>query len=234
MPITIYPGSMKKRNANGSYSDLVPAIATDPEVLDDFAEEYSTSETYNIGDYCIHNSDLYKCNTNNTTGTWNINAWDRVTVGDELVDHKNTVAQLDTEKADEESLALRRSGATNTGAQIETGTFFYLDGTLKRAIATIAKNAPFTEQNCETVMVGALNSIKETTVTATTDNIGNGIIFSGKIVDILGLLIQPGGNAIGVPFYGYGNTYGKFFTASTATLDPVVNTTFQVKVIYRE
>lgn len=94
MPITLYPGSMKKRNANGSYSDLVPAIATDPEVLDDFAEEYSTSETYNIGDYCIHNSDLYKCNTNDTTGTWNNNAWDRVTVGDELVDHKNTLNKL--------------------------------------------------------------------------------------------------------------------------------------------
>lgn len=97
MPITIYPGSMKKRNANGSYSDLVPAIATDPEVLDDFAEEYSTSETYNIGDYCIHNSDLYKCNTNNTTGTWNSNVWDRVSVTDELVNHKNTLNLLETE-----------------------------------------------------------------------------------------------------------------------------------------
>ena len=62
-------------------------------------------------------------------------------------------------KADEESLALRRSGATNTGAQIEKGTFFYLDGTLKHAIATIAQNASFTAQNCETVTAGGLNEL---------------------------------------------------------------------------
>ena len=64
-------------------------------------------------------------------------------------------------KADEASLALRRSGATNTEAQIENGTYFYLDGTLKRAIATIAQNASFTAQNCETVTAGGLNSLSE-------------------------------------------------------------------------
>ena len=73
---------------------------------------------------------------------------------------KNTLNQLDEEKADEASLAYRRSGTTNTGAQIEIGTYFYLDGTLKKAIATIAQNAPFTAQNCETVTAGGLNSLE--------------------------------------------------------------------------
>lgn len=73
---------------------------------------------------------------------------------------RNTLNQLDAEKADESSLALRRSGATNTKAQIEKGTYFYLDGTLKRAIATIAQNASFTAQNCETVTDGGLNALK--------------------------------------------------------------------------
>jgi len=144
---------------------------------------------------------------------------------------KNTLNLLDTDKADEASLALRRSGATNTGAQIEVGTFFYLDGILKQAIATIAQNASFTAQNCETVTDGALNSIKETTITVTTDNIGNVRIFSDKIVDILSLIAD---SIIGLPFTGYGNTYGKFFTATTTTLDPAANRTLQVKVIYRE
>lgn len=64
-------------------------------------------------------------------------------------------------KADQESLALKRSGSTNTGAQIENGTYFYLDGILKRAIATIATNASFTAQNCETVTAGGLNSLRD-------------------------------------------------------------------------
>lgn len=136
MPITIYPGSMKKRNANGSYSDLVPAIATDPEVLDDFAEEYSTSETYNIGDYCIHNSVLYKCNTNNTTGTWNNNAWDRVSVADELVDHKNTLNQFD------QNMAYVESGNTAT-RNYSSGEFISWKGTLYTANGTISSGQSF-------------------------------------------------------------------------------------------
>jgi hypothetical protein len=76
-------------------------------------------------------------------------------INDDVGELRNT---LNT-KADEESLALKRSGTTNTGAQIETGTFFYLDGTLKRAIATIAQNASFTAQNCETFTAGALNDL---------------------------------------------------------------------------
>ena len=93
------------------------------------------------------------------------------TVGEELSAQKNTLNQLDAEKADEASLALRRSGATNTGEQIENGTYFYLDGTLTRAIATIATNADFTAQNCETVTAGGLNSIPQLIVYTASDAI---------------------------------------------------------------
>lgn len=82
-------------------------------------------------------------------------------VTDALDAIKGTSDQLDAEKADEETLAYRRSGETNTGAQLKKGTFFYLDGTLKRAIATIAQNAAFTAQNCETVTAGGLNMLND-------------------------------------------------------------------------
>ena len=160
MPITIYPGSMKKRNANGSYSDLVPAIATDPEVLDDFAEEYSTSETYNIGDYCIHNSDLYKCNTNNTTGTWNSNAWDHVTVGDELVDHKNTLSAIKSDLTSNYQTSPNCSMPASPN-KILRGEFFYLDGILVTALTDINDTAAFTSgTNYEVVTAGGLNALK--------------------------------------------------------------------------
>lgn len=182
MPITIYPGSMKKRNANGSYSDLVPAIATDPEVLDDFAEEYSTSETYNIGDYCIHNSDLYKCNTNNTTGTWNSNAWDRVTVGDELVDHKNTLTQLGSDVSDletttgqlDQNIAYVESGDT-ASRYYSGGEFISWKGTLYTANGVITSGATFASGgNLSPVLTGGLNSVIKVSEVIQLDASGKG------------------------------------------------------------
>ena len=96
-------------------------------------------------------------NGNVTVTASDIGTTDSTSVQSEINGVKNTLNQLDAEKADETSLALRRTGTTNTGAQIATGTFFYLDGTLKRAIATIAQSASFTAQNCETVTAGGLN-----------------------------------------------------------------------------
>lgn len=48
------------------------------------ADLYNSSVTYNKGDYCIYNNTLYKCNTNNTTGTWNAQYWDATSVAKEL------------------------------------------------------------------------------------------------------------------------------------------------------
>lgn len=80
-------------------------------------------------------------------------------LGNDLDTAEGNITALDAEKADEDTLALRRSGTTNTEAQIENGTYFYLDGILKRALATIAQNASFTAQNCETVTAGGLNAL---------------------------------------------------------------------------
>ena len=69
------------------------------------------------------------------------------------------LSSLNSQKANEESIGLRRSGSTNSGAQIDNGTYFYLDGVLKHAIDTIANGATFTSSNCETVPVGAINNL---------------------------------------------------------------------------
>ena len=301
MPVTIYPGTLKKRNSDGTYSDLVPAVNTGGSAGSDnnIADDYRPTTTYAMGDHVLYSGVLYRCiSASGATGTWDSTKWDAVTVGEEIENiegaiddlesdllsnfaanynasasytigkycihdgqlyrcivaipspgeawnsshwattnisnqvyntiikisnqynpartykkdevciygdalkyckidmtgpeawnfsHWGTVTgvmdvvgsgQLDSSfeadnltgaanelkntlnsKADEESLALRRSGATNTGAQIEKGTFFYLDGTLKHAIATIAQNASFTAQNCETVTAGGLNEL---------------------------------------------------------------------------
>lgn len=54
------------------------------ERADQMADDYNASETYDTGDYVRRENYLYKCNTDNTTGTWDGTKWDRVKVMDEI------------------------------------------------------------------------------------------------------------------------------------------------------
>lgn len=47
-------------------------------------DAYDLTSTYNTGDFCIYNDTLYKCNTDNTTGTWDAQYWDATSVADEI------------------------------------------------------------------------------------------------------------------------------------------------------
>lgn len=42
------------------------------------ADAYDASETYDVGDYCIHEDKVYKCNTASTTGVWDDEKWDEI------------------------------------------------------------------------------------------------------------------------------------------------------------
>lgn len=54
------------------------------ERADQLADDYNTSSTYNTGDYVRRDNYIYKCNTDNTTGTWDDTKWDRVKITEEL------------------------------------------------------------------------------------------------------------------------------------------------------
>ena len=54
------------------------------------ADAYSTSATYVVGDYCIYNSQLYRCTTAITTAeAWTAAHWTEVQLGDEVGDLKS-------------------------------------------------------------------------------------------------------------------------------------------------
>lgn len=63
------------------------------------ADDYNASETYNTGDYVRRENYIYKCNTDNTTGTWDATKWDRVKVMEEITQGggggSSTLAGLD-------------------------------------------------------------------------------------------------------------------------------------------
>lgn len=60
-------------NLETSNKKIVGAIN---QTLNNFAEEYDTTETYNTGDPTLYNGTLYKCKANNTTGAWDSTKWD--------------------------------------------------------------------------------------------------------------------------------------------------------------
>lgn len=42
------------------------------------AAEYDSTKTYKLGEYCIHEDEVYKSNTADVTGTWDSSKWDKI------------------------------------------------------------------------------------------------------------------------------------------------------------
>jgi hypothetical protein len=80
--------------------------------------------------------------------------------------------------------------------------------------------------------ISALNAglIKKITLTLTTDNIGNATLFSGQLIPVVA--IRPSNTVWGVPFYGYGNTYAKFFTSGSSSVTIATFSNVSVDVYY--
>ena len=62
------------------------------------AAQYSTSATYNVGDYVIYNDSLYRCNTAITTGeAWTAAHWTAAVLGNDVVELKSEVTNLEND-----------------------------------------------------------------------------------------------------------------------------------------
>ena len=50
------------------------------------ADEYDATAAYEVGDYCLYNGDLYKCNTAIATGgeAWDASHWTATQIMDEV------------------------------------------------------------------------------------------------------------------------------------------------------
>ena len=56
-------------------------------------DSYSASSTYEVGDYCIYNNKMYKCNTAiSTAEAFNSSKWTEVTIPSELIDKGSVVS----------------------------------------------------------------------------------------------------------------------------------------------
>lgn len=78
----------------GNENALVSVLNSDMDLIDaeagkvrnNIAATYSASSSYAVGDLCIYNGILYKCNTAIGSGgeTWNASHWTQITIDGEL------------------------------------------------------------------------------------------------------------------------------------------------------
>lgn len=60
-----------------------------------FAAAYSSSSTYNVGNYCTYNNKLYRCTTAiSVSEAWNSLHWTQVTTGSELLAIKSNISDV--------------------------------------------------------------------------------------------------------------------------------------------
>ena len=82
-PSTITP--INATNLNYMDDEIKSSSDKTDLILGDLASEYSTSQTYAVGDYCIYDSKLYKCTTAIATAeAWTSAHWELTDCGNEL------------------------------------------------------------------------------------------------------------------------------------------------------
>ena len=98
LPAGTDPASITPINQNSQLLDteLYRVDTNAGKALDDFADEYDSSSTYDAGDFAMYNGQLYKCNTASTTGTWDSTKWDASTVGSEIESINAAVGTVNT------------------------------------------------------------------------------------------------------------------------------------------
>lgn len=94
-------------------------------------DAYDATHTYNSGDYAIYNDTLYKCNTDNTTGAFNGNYWDAVTVMGEIADAQDDITTLNS------TLAQLVKHTAISGTTDNSGRLYTDFSTVNRAIVYI-------------------------------------------------------------------------------------------------
>ena len=77
--------STARKIGNASFDGTKDITLKETGVLDPIGDEFNSSLTYVVGDFCIYNNTLYKCTTAiDTAGEWDESKWEVTTVATEL------------------------------------------------------------------------------------------------------------------------------------------------------
>lgn len=160
-------------------------------------------------------------------------SYDNTTSGLSATDVKGAIDELKTiETAKSDLTSIITTGATNiTGATITAGTYFYLNGTLVKALADIASGATYTSDTnyIETNLNEGL-TVKRKTITDYASAVGNfdPEIDTNNVIVCLNCLSHE---YFGLPFRNVNNEWRCKFLNSTGT-GFVTNTTITAEIYY--
>lgn len=116
--------------AGYSAAETDAAIDAAASNLSNLADAYDATATYAVGDYCIHDNQLYKCNAAITTAeAWNANHWTATTMADEIANKQDKITDSGWVNLPLETGYGYESWAPVSYRKI--GDFVYLRGLLK-------------------------------------------------------------------------------------------------------
>ena len=136
---------------NGSSDYQTRWIDPIPDALPIISDEYDEHTAYSVGNYCINENTLYKCNTDiNPYEVWDPSHWDACTVGEEIaaanseIDTINAsltqlINNLDFDNEEVIDLTVSNPQYTPTTAGIITG-YFRKDTTSANGVAGVTSS----------------------------------------------------------------------------------------------
>ena len=83
------------------------------------ADDYNSTKTYAVGDYCFHDGTLYKCTTEITTAeAWTLAHWQTAILGNDTSDLKNAIDYTSNAVFDPVTVTLISGGFINLGGGV--------------------------------------------------------------------------------------------------------------------
>lgn len=165
------------------------------------SDEFSKLSTYNVGDYCIYQSVLYKCTTEiNTAGEWDATKWKTTAIDKELKEISSSAENKDV-----------ISDKYDSSKTYAVGDYCIYNDTLYKCKTAVTSAEEFDSSKWE-----ATNCGKE--LVALNSNLHNKLSFAQ---------INSGGSlsantakdfsvsSLGIVFYFYINYNGKYYTFET-------------------
>ena len=105
---------------NGSADYQTQWINPTPDALPVISDAYDDYTAYAVGDYCIHENTLYKCNTDITPyEVWDPTHWDVCTVGEEIAAANSDIAAINSSLTQLENLSKYSTSETEIGEWID-------------------------------------------------------------------------------------------------------------------
>ena len=87
--------SNTRKIGNASFDGTKDVTLKEMGTLDPIGDEFNSSLTYVVGDFCIYNNVLYKCTTAiDTAGEWNDSKWEATTVANEIATQNSNLTPV--------------------------------------------------------------------------------------------------------------------------------------------